>query len=173
MNVLSKTEDLRRAALDYLWMHSRGWIDMAEHGRAGHHGRWRRHPCEGLGGPHVDRPERRVRLGECRLRQNRDRRGRPRADDEALVPAAGRGDGVTHPRLGEDRGDRAGVDGAGLPRQRRLRVDRDGHQDRSRIPQAQRAAGPVQGHQPSQLLPWRDRRCPRDGGERLRRPLRL
>lgn len=32
MTTLSKTEDLRRAALDYLWMHNRSWIDMAEHG---------------------------------------------------------------------------------------------------------------------------------------------
>ena len=32
MNVFSKTEELRRAALDYLWMHNRGWIDMAEQG---------------------------------------------------------------------------------------------------------------------------------------------
>ena len=32
MNVLSKTEALRRASLDYLWMHNRSWIDMAERG---------------------------------------------------------------------------------------------------------------------------------------------
>ena len=33
MNVLSKTEELRRAALDYLWMHNSGWIEMAELGQ--------------------------------------------------------------------------------------------------------------------------------------------
>ena len=33
-----------------------------------------------------------------------------------------------------------GVDGARLPRQRRLRIDRDGHQDRPGLPQAQRAS---------------------------------
>ena len=173
MNVLSKTEDLRRAALDYLWMHNRSWIDMAEHGRAGHHGRWRRHPCEGLRGPHVDRPERRVRLSERRVWKNGHCRGRARADDEALIPAARRGDRAAHPRVGEDRRDRAGVDGARLSRQRRLRVDRDGDQDRPGLPQAQRRAGPVQGHQPSQFVPRRDRRRPLDGGERVRRPLRL
>ena len=32
VNIFSKTEDIRVAALDYLWMHNRGWIDMAERG---------------------------------------------------------------------------------------------------------------------------------------------
>ena len=117
----------------------------------------------------VDRRERRLRVHQRRLRPDRDRRSRLRADEAArLLPAEDdhRGDGKAHR---EDRPAHPGLPVPGLPGQRRLRGRRDGHQDRPRLSPPHGRQGPIQDRQPQGLVPRRHRRDAL-AGRRQRQP---
>ena len=125
-------EDLRQAALDYLWMHHRDWLEMAEEG-----------------GPMIISDSKGVKVTDIEGRSWIDVNGGYASVNAGFgqteIAEAARDQMLKLPYFPEGATTEPAIRlAARLAVQRRLRGYRDGHQDGPRLPQAERGAGAVQ-----------------------------
>ena len=107
----------------------------------------RRREGDRLGGPFVDRRERRTRGRQHRLRSRGNRGHRLRAGCCPQLHAAAVCHSLHHRPRSQAGGDHAGHAESHVPRQQRGGGQRDGNQGRQGVPQAQRRTRSIQDHQ--------------------------